>query len=113
MSDLDNKNIGYVALHPSQQMYCEHGACIVAGTQSLMNKYLKASSSEPKEYQKHKALFHQIVDGMEMGGSYALDLESYKIFSPLAKKVGLNLIEEDKPPVILSQGFVFVSLEKL
>ncbi len=90
MSTIEEKMIGYVAFHSSQQMYCEHGACIVAGTQSFMNKYLKASTDEPKAYQKRKTLFHQIVDGMEMGGSYAFDLNSYKTFSLLAKKSGLK-----------------------
>lgn len=113
MSIFEEKLIGYVAFHSSQQMYCEQGACIVAGTQSFMNKYLKASSSEPKDYQKRKTLFHQIVDGMEMGGSYAFDLDSYKIFSPLAKKSGLNLMEEDKSPAIPGQRFIFVRLERL
>ncbi|WP_045858683.1 hypothetical protein [Teredinibacter purpureus] len=113
MSTAEEIFVGYVAIYSSQQMYCEHGACIVAGTQSFMNKYLKASSSESKEYQKRKTLFHQIVDGMEMGGAYAFDLESYKIFNSLAKKVGLNLIQEDKPPAISGQSFIFNSLEKL
>ncbi len=75
-----------------------------------MNKYLKVSSSESKVYRKRKVLFHQIVDGMEMGGSYAFDLDSYEIFNSLAKKAGLNLIQEGKPPAVLGQTFIIVRL---
>lgn len=109
----EEKTIGYVAFHTSQQILCENGACIVAGSQSAMNRYLQSSSSGPAGFQKRKTLYFQIVEGLEMGGSYAFDSESYKLFAPLARKLGLKLVEKNSPPVIESQSFTFVCLEKL
>jgi hypothetical protein len=109
----DEKVVGYVAFHPSLQMFCEDGACIVSGTQSSMNKYLKSSDSDPKEFEKRKTLYFQIVDGMDAGGFYVFDRDSYKMFSPLAKKLGLKLAVKEKPSIIAGQSFTFVGLEKL
>ena len=109
----DKKVVGYVAFHPSLQMFCEDGACIVSGTQSSMNKYLKSSDSDPKEFEKRKTLYIQIMDGMEAGGFYAFDRDSYKIFSPLSKKLGLKLTVKEKPSTIADQIFTFVGIEKL
>ena len=107
------KVIGYVAFHPAFQMFCEDVACIVAGTQSSMNKYLKSSSSDPKEFEKRKTSYAQLVSGMEAGGLYAFDIESYKMFNSLAKKFSLKLILQEKPPIFAGQAFTFVSLERL
>lgn len=90
----EEKTIGYVAFHSSQQMLCENGACIVAGSQSAMNKYMQSSLSGSVGVQKRKTLYFQIVEGLEMGGTYAFDSESYKLFSPLARKFGLKIIEK-------------------
>lgn len=109
----DEKIIGYVAFHPSFQMFCEDGACIVAGTQSSMNRYLKSSSSDPKEFEKRKTSYVQIVSGMEAGGFYAFDIESYKIFNSLAKKIGLKLVVKEKPPIVAGQSFTFACLAGL
>ena len=111
MPNLDDKIVGYVAFHPElEKMFCESGDCIVSVTQSAMNKYLRSSEVEPKEFEKRKTSYSQIVGGLDMGGGYAFDQESYKLFSSLANKKGLKLATKKMSPVVEGQEFMSVNL---
>lgn len=79
------KTIGYFAIHPPYDILCDGEACIVAGNQSKLNKYIKSLSSGT-EFQKRKTNLSEILDGMSRGGAYAFDEVSYKVFYPLANK---------------------------
>ena len=101
------KIIGYFAIHLPQDVLCDGDACIVAGSQSALNKYIKSLSSGAV-FQKRKTNLGEILDGMSRGGAYAFDETSYKIFYPLANKHGLNLKEEKFTPTETGQHFVVI-----
>jgi hypothetical protein len=42
-----------------------------------------------------KTRFGEIAQGMRLGGAYAFDSESYSRFLPLAKDVGLPVLDAD------------------
>jgi hypothetical protein len=94
-------------------MYCEHGACIVAGTQSALNKYFKESTTDSNEFDKRKTRFFEVIEGIELGGVYALDKESLKVFKPIAKKLGINLLIESELQSSGESEFVFIKSEML
>lgn len=49
-----NAVIGYFAIHPSQDLLCDGDACIIAGSQSALNRYLKSLPNSGVEFQKRK-----------------------------------------------------------
>lgn len=79
--------IGYVALHSSMTMFCEGESCIVSENQSALNRLLKSSGQNPTEFQKRKTPLSSIIEGLAMGGTYALDSTSFKVFSRGAKSI--------------------------
>lgn len=113
MSNPEDKIVGYVALHPSLTMYCDNSACIVAGTQSALNKYLKSDFPEVSVFEKRKTKFYEVIEGMEMGGAYAFDKESFKIFKRLAKQLNLNLVGNSGLSSKEGLKLTHISLEKL
>ena len=101
--------IGYFAFYPPQDVLCEGDACVIAGSQSALNRYIKSLSSSGVEFQKRKTRFSEILEGLLGGGAYAFDEESYNLFYPLANKHGYNLGKE-----IFSEtetGFHFVIIK--
>ena len=103
------KVIGYFAIHLPQDILCDGDACIIAGTLSALNKYIKSLSSGA-DFQKRKTRLVEILDGIRMGGAYAFDEASYKLFYPLANRHGLNLKKEEFPPTETGRHFVVVKL---
>ena len=104
----DSKVIGYFAIHPPQNILCDGNACIIAGTLSALNKYIKSLSEPDTAFQKRKTRLGEILDGMSRGGVYAFDRESYKTFYPLANKYGFNLQNEDFTSTATGHHFVVV-----
>ena len=102
------KVIGYFAVHPPIDVLCDGDACIIAGTQSALNKYIKTLSNPEVEFQNRKTRLSEILDGIERGGAYAFDKESYKVFYPLANKQGFKLKNEDFNPTETGLHFVVV-----
>ncbi len=98
MSKLDKKTIGYFAVHLSQDVFCDGDACIIAGSQSAMHKYLEPSSERSIDFQIRKTTLGEVLEGLSMGAGYAFDEKSYNIFYPLANKSGLNLDREEFLP---------------
>lgn len=107
MSKELEKTIGYFAIHLPHDILCDGEACIIAGTQSALNKYIQ-SLAEGANFQKRKTNLREILEGMSRGGVYAFDEASYKLFYPLANKHGLNLKREDFTPTETGRHFVIV-----
>ena len=108
MSKDDTKVMGYFAIHLPQDVLCDGDACIIAGTESAMNRYIEAASDPNAVYQVKKTRFGDVLKGLLRGGAYAFDEESYGRFFPLANKNGFNLEEEDFPPTETGRHFVVV-----
>ena len=71
-------------------------ACLVAGSEAAMLEYLKEYM--PDSWNRNdirKIRFGEIMRGMELGGSYAFDKESYGRYYVQVHKVGLTTMEAD------------------
>lgn len=111
MSKKLGKVIGYFAFHPPIDVLCDGDACIIAGTQSALNKYIKTLSAPEVAFQNRKTRLSDIRDGIDRGGAYAFDKESYKIFHPLANELGFKLKNEDFNSTETGLHFVVVRNE--
>ena len=100
--------IGYFAFYPPQDVLCDGDACVIAGSQSSLNKYIKSLSNSGVEFQKRKTRLSEILDGLLRGGAYAFDQESYKLFYPQANKHGYNLSDEIFTETEAGRHFVVV-----
>ncbi|MCP4550370.1 MAG: hypothetical protein GY835_28250 [bacterium] len=90
MAEPDTKVIGYFAYMSATEVACDGDACIVAGSQAAIRRYL--SISNPKNVDRYtvkKTRFGEIMKGMSLGAAYAFDRESYNRFYPLALEVGI------------------------
>lgn len=64
MADRDNKVIGYFAYLSPMQVACDGEACVIAGSEEAMRRYL--SISNPENAEKHtikKTRFREITKG--------------------------------------------------
>jgi hypothetical protein len=103
--------IGYFAFFPPMDVVCDGPACVIAGSEEAMKRYIGTDRplSTPTI---RKTRFGEILEGMKRGGAYAFDEQSYNRFFPLAVKAGLGL----KPETFSEEGptgihFVRVSVE--
>ena len=90
MANRDTKVIGYFAYLSATEVACDGEACVIAGSEEAMKRYL--SISNPENADKHiirKTRFGEIMKGMTLGGSYAFDEEAYSRFYPIALQAGL------------------------
>ena len=97
MSAYDSKVIGYIASTSRTNVICvEKDACVVAGSEKAMNRYLSEINIADKvTVSIRKARFGDIVRVMKLGGKYSFDKESYSRFYPLAIKIGMLLEDAD------------------
>ena len=94
--DDDTRVIGYFAYTPPMHVVCDGDACVIAGSEAGMRRYIEAIVSGPlKGTRIKKTRLGEILNGLELGGAYAFDEESYNRFHPLAKKAGLPMMPQD------------------
>ncbi len=110
MSKHDRTTIGYLAVHSTMDVLCDGDACIIAGRQSVMHKYLEPTAQSASDFQIRKTNFGEVLEGLSRGGAYAFDEKSYNIFYPLANKSGLNLQKEQFLPTEKGNHFVIVKV---
>lgn len=110
MSKILKKTIGYFAIYLPVDVLCEGEACVIAGSQSALNRY-KKSLIPDTEYQNRKTSLGEILEGLSRGGAYAFDEESYNLFYPLANKHGYNLKREEF--LATESGFHFVTIKSI
>jgi len=92
----DHKVIGYFAYHRGGEVICDGDSCVIAGSEEKMKAYIAASAGEiTKKPTIKKTRFGEIKRGMELGGAYSFDEESYSRFHPVARKAGINAGPED------------------
>ena len=112
MSESYQKVIGFFAYASAAEVVCTGKACIILGSEKTMREYLSETEFAGKKYTVRKTRFGEILQGLRMGGAYAFDEESYKVFYPLAKKEGLNVAEADFATK-RAEGFRFFTVELL
>lgn len=91
----DNKVIGYFAYEPGGKVVCDGDSCVIAGSEEKMRRYIAEFGKSTKTVTVKKTRFGEIKRGMELGGAYSFDEESYSRFHPLARKAGINAGSED------------------
>ena len=92
----DTKIIGYFAYATPTEVFCDGDACIIAGSEIDMKRYLQAlTDDEGEKYTVKKTRFGEVMRGMRLGAAYAFDEAAYNRFYPLAKGDGLDLRAED------------------
>ena len=95
----DSKVIGYFAIQPPANCFCDGDALIVTGSHATMKRmHAIAGVSQPSSYKIMKARFGEVLAGMKRGGSYAFDAESYKKFALLTKERGIPCCDYDFTP---------------
>jgi hypothetical protein len=88
--------IGDFAYTPPVHAVCDGDACVIAGSEARMKRYVEAiASGSFKETRIKKTRFGEILKGLKLGGAYAFDEEAYKRFHPLAEKAGLPMTPQD------------------
>ena len=93
----DTKVIGFIAITSRTNVICtDVDACVVAGSEMAIKDHI-AEIDINNKYQVtiKKARFGEIVQGMQLGGKYAFDKESYSRFYPLGKETGMLLENPD------------------
>ncbi len=94
--DDDTRVIGYFAYTPPMYAVCDGDACIIAGSEAGMKRYIEAMvSGSLKGTRIKKTRFGEILNGLELGAAYAFDEDAYNRFHPLAKKAGLPMTPQD------------------
>ncbi len=96
MKDSVTKVIGYFAYAEPMAMVCTGKACLVAGSEVALLEYLKESM--PNSWNRNvirKIRFGEILQGMELGGSYAFDKEAYGRYYVQARKQGFSVLDAD------------------
>lgn len=88
------KVIGYFAYTSQAEVVCDGDACIIAGSEADLRRYISALARERKHTLK-KTRFSEIMQGMQLGAAYAFDEVAYNRFYPLAKRQGLDLGPEE------------------
>ena len=93
------KVIGYFSINPPADCFCDGEALIVAGSHAAIKRMLFIAG-RPHVSSKHimKAKFGEVLAGMERGGAYAFDAESYRKFAALEKDRGIPCSEFDFTP---------------
>jgi hypothetical protein len=97
MADRDSRVVGYFAcLSPTQVVCTGVDACVVSGSADAMQEYVAElhPKARPAATVK-KTRFGEILRGLEAGGAYAFDKESYARFYPLALEAGLAVKAAD------------------
>ena len=91
MSQRDSKVVGYFAHWSRMQVVCtDRDACVISGSIEAMREYL--AELDPLGASKatvRKTRFGEVLRGLQLGGAYAFDKDSYARFYPLALEAGL------------------------
>ncbi len=106
MNGISHKVIGYFAIRRgSPYILCDGDACVIAGSEELMNSYIvKLADDKPSNYKVKKTRYGEITKGMRMRAVYTFDKKAYERFFPLAKAEGQPMVEfkfedDEKPHV--------------
>lgn len=92
----DSRVIGYFAYGLPQAVVCSGKACVIAGSEDAMRRFIVEMHPEGAGgHTVRKTRFGEILKGLRLGGAYAFDEESYGRFLPLGQAEGLALADAD------------------
>lgn len=99
MPQSETKVIGVFAYRSRTDVVCtDVDACVIAGSEEAMRQHI-AEMGGPNAHGLtiRKTRFGEIVQGLLAGGAYAFDHEAYSRFLPLARDLGLPVLEPEFP----------------
>ena len=97
--DRNSRVVGYFGATKRGDVVCDGPACIISGSYKRMKEYLAKSKRKPPGKVKiRKTRFGEVLSGMNMGGAYSFDEESYGRFLPLAREEGMKCENVDFTP---------------
>ena len=97
--DRNSRVVGYFGATKHGDVVCDGPACIISGSYKRMKEYLAKSKRKPTGKVKiRKTRFGEVLSGMNMGGAYSFDEESYGRFLPLAREEGMKCEDIDFTP---------------
>lgn len=106
------KVIGVFAHQGMNAVCIEGNSCLIAGSQEKMEEYFKLHGVENKhDINIKKTRYGEIKQGMELGGSYSFDEESYERFYKYGKMDKLKLKEWDKEEANKGKKYITLRLE--
>jgi hypothetical protein len=82
--------IGYFAYTKAGEICCDSDACIIAGSEGLMQLYLREMGGDTDKDIIKQTYFDEIIAGIQNGGAYAFDKESYDRFFCIAELNGVD-----------------------
>jgi len=92
----DTKVVGFLAYINKETPLCSGDACVISSSEEEMYQYALGVNAEQIDLIKiRKVRFGDIFNGLQRGGAYAFNKESYERFFPLAKQKGLPVKEID------------------
>ena len=96
----ETKVIGYFAYKSRTELYCDGEALIIAGSHSSMKRMLTiAGVTNAELYTIRKARCGEILSGIDRGGAYAFDQESYGRYRAAVKDYrGVSYADFDFTP---------------
>ncbi len=95
-TETETKVVGYFAYCSPFEVICDGEACMIAGSEAAMRKYLEMSNGKNWDrYTIKKTRFGEILNGMYLGEAYSFDEVSYSRFYPLALEEGIPLCDAD------------------
>ena len=100
MRSLDDNTrvIGFFAFLPPRDVFRHGDACVVAGSEEAMRRYLEFMPRQTVgKMQITKSRFGDVKEGMEGGGVYAFDQAAYERFYLLAQRAGIDVQAEEFP----------------
>ena len=92
----ETKVVGYFAYASSSDLFCDGDACVIAGSDADLKRYLSALPvDDGSKYTLKKTRFSEVISGIRLGAAYAFDETAYNRFYPLANGEGLDLGPEN------------------
>ena len=97
MAERDTKVVGYFAYRSRAEVVCtDVDACVIAGSERAMRDFvLEVDPAAADSHTIKKTRFGEILRGLQLGGAYAFDEESYSRFFPLARDAEIPVSEAD------------------
>lgn len=84
--------VGFVAVNAVGGL-CDGDALVVTRSRAVLEALIAKSSAQGWEIQP--ARFAHVWQAMQLGGAYAFDETAYRAFLPHARRLGLELEEQD------------------
>ena len=110
-SEIHTRVIGVYTYSEPGRVLLYEDACVVAGSEQLIKRYIALLSGDVMNMVISKIRFGAIYDGLNSGAVYAFDQVSYRRFYPLARQAGIDDLRSFPQPESGAFNFMKVELD--